>query len=568
MSVDLYVKKSKEGIAKKIQDNLDFIKSNPYPLEQLNAAASSYGANSSLAKMFDSTGKKDVPPEIMKSAKDEASTYPNLWTSLLNGNKSLKREKENILLAKADPAKSLKDSFSKFISELNKATSLGSSIKLDDVFSDKTSKDEFEDLLYSTNMEGVSSFGADDLVQSAFAELYKVKSPTSKEAAPQSAPINTTDLTTKPGQESKISPINSTKSESKEKVSSTSAESGITSKSGELSEDSNIDKGKVSPEININISQLEKKPELTLEKSASAEPVKLESATPSALASSTKETSTNTINSTSKTSESVSKIEAAKPSVESSVNLPIAPPAQSTVSNLSNSSNSSISTEQPSTLNNSTGAVTANTVNNTETKTSKFFSKVGKAMKSVGSALNLPALQELGKMVGGPTGSAKEGITSNVSGVTNASSNSSINNISNTSTASSIQESPKSTLDSSSNTKVSSNNTVSVNNAKSNLSVEQSKPSVSSKSESSSSKTENINLNSPTTVSNNEGSQNTSITSQQAPPEVTQVSQEKQSSSPAAVSGGTMVDMSELTKSIARLERILISGIEVTIKDI
>ena len=36
---------------------------------------------------------------------------------------------------------------------------------------------------------------------------------------------------------------------------------------------------------------------------------------------------------------------------------------------------------------------------------------------------------------------------------------------------------------------------------------------------------------------------------------------------PAQNSGGSIVDMSELTRSISRLERILISGLEVTIKD-
>ncbi len=595
MSVELYVNKAKAGIAKKIQENTEFIKNNPYPLAELNKAIESAGANSALAKRYDANGIKKTIPEIIIAAKDEASLYPGLWNSLAAGAKSLTAISQNKELAVKDPMGDLTNTFNKFIFELNKAKSLGSPIKLDKIFSDKTTSDDFEEYLNSFSLN-LTSYGAEDLVKPAFIELYKAK--IQGDQASQATSINTTGAN-KPESPSKTSPINSTQTASKEKVSVTSSEGGVTSKPGEIVEETKVPVNETKPAINININQAAQVIPPTTEKSTStlntpSEATSSPKGIPTPIGSVTVPPAVSTI-STINSSEKIlvpEKSASAPPQVtpvqniqqpaqlvtpEKSVsttilNTPLSSTTSSmSVENTSNISNSApnVKSENKKILDVSNKKMVNNTVNNTDNKTSEFFSKLGKAAKSVGSALNLPTTAELKSQASGLFGATGENIKSKVSDLTKAFSNSSINNTSNPSTVNSKSEASSSNLATSTNTNAVSNNEILANKSTSNVSVEQGKPTVLARSETTNttSQTENINSNSPTSISNNGSSQNTTVTAQPGQTEVSQTRQETQMQQPAQNSGGSIVDMSELTRSISRLERILISGLEVTIKD-
>ena len=395
------------------------------------------------------------------------------------------------------------------------------------------------------------------------------------------------------------SPINTTSPSKSETISTTSLEGGVTSKPGEIVEETKVPVNETKPAINININQAAQVIPPTTEKSTStlntpSEATSSPKGIPTPIGSVTVPptvSTTSTINSSEKIlvpEKSVSTPPQVTPvqniqqpaqlvtpekSVSTTVlNTPVSSTTSSlSVENTSNISNSApnVKSENKKILDVSNKKMVNNTVNNTDNKTSEFFSKLGKAAKSVGSALNLPTTAELKSQASGLFGATGENIKSKVSDLTKAFSNSSINNTSNPSTVNSKSEASSSNLATSTNTNAVSNNEILANKSTSNVSVEQGKPTVLARSETTNttSQTENINSNSPTSISNNGSSQNTTVTAQPGQTEVSQTSQETQIQQPAQNSGGSIIDMSELTRSISRLERILISGLEVTIKD-
>jgi hypothetical protein len=224
---------------------------------------------------------------------------------------------------------------------------------------------------------------------------------------------------------------------------------------------------------------------------------------------------------------------------------------------------------QYSNVETSSNQPTASSINESkkEKDKSKFLSKIGKIANAAGEVLNLPSIKDLGKSAGGLFGVTGENVKSKVSEITKSFSNNSINSIDSKVES---QTSSNNSNTTSTNEKVgtTSNNSEVTSVSQSNMQVEQSKPSVSNKIESKAetqNSTQNTN-NSPTILNN----QSQPISSAQTS---NTVSNNYQTSQPNTTENtpqpiNVNVDINQLAQSITRLERILLSGIEVTLKEI
>jgi hypothetical protein len=563
LSVDLYISKATEGIQKRIKENIEFAKANPYPKDELKSALDSAGQDSALSKLYTLDGQTENfifrTPEVTAAAKEQADIYPGLWDKLSKGNKGIEKLKKNKDLENIKPANELNSEFAKFITELNKSISLGAKIKIDEVFSDKTDNDAFDEYLDVFNIS-LNTYGADSLVRSAFTELFtkkpvevpkpvEVKSSTVNDAPvstegkkTSTASINSTTASQVPSNSTASNPINPTSTKSSEPTAVTSLDGGVTSKAGELQTENILDTNQ-SQAINVN---LENKPT---------------ESKPAAGVTSNSTTATTTSNST----------------TVNDVNS-----ASSVTSNPSNTSNNTGVTGDKNIMKveNTNNQSSSSTVNESKPEKEKggFLSKVGNFAKKAGAALNLPSVGELGEQAKGLFGATGANISSRISEVKNSfaiNSNKEESNSSPTSsTATNSVNSSNTTATTNPNDILAVPNTGTTSTTsdilktetQTAMNVEQNKPAVAAtQSPVTNQTTQNTNP-AVSAVSNTSNSQNTS-----SPTTTTSnVSQNTQSAvqQPGAPAGGGVnVDTNQLAQSITRLERILISGIEVTIKD-
>ena len=541
MSVAAYLKKVEEGIQKKIKENLDFAEKNPYPAEDLKKITASLGEKSVLAKIYGPNGEliktTTVSPKELAAAKDEANVIPGLWKRLQDGQRGLTKKKatETTLLS-INPKEELNAAYSKFYSGIKAAQSKGSIITFDELF--KISDSEFLNEVKNALGISLNSFGAEDLVKAAFIEIYEkdISGNISKKETfpPQTgtSPVNTGDLT-KPkteGAETNPGTINAGKEKKKEATSVTSSEGQVTSKPGEISKEILQTETKSPQTINVNL-----------------EPTK----SPGAISTDKEKIESNTILNTNEKLEKSEKI--------------LEKTAESTEVK---STAASVNTETAKESQESTSSNGAVNQPKEEKKKDGFLSKLGKISNAIGSALNLPTFKELGSQATGLFGATGAKFMSNVSDISQSFNRSSIN--SNINQKRETSDNTTSTTSNESN--VSSSNTFSTtdNTQNATMNLEKNSPSMTAE-------------NTSTTVSNQtntSGSQMQSTTNAStAPTTVTSASNQtilpstptnqspSQGQSIASSSPGMSVDLSSLSQSISRLEKILVSGIEVTIKD-
>jgi hypothetical protein len=347
-----------------------------------------------------------------------------------------------------------------------------------------------------------------------------------KPAAQPASSINSSTEKKKKSLPETKSPINETIPNKSATTSTTSLDGGVTSKTGELREE-NILEPTSSQAVNIN---LESKP-------GESKPV-----------SSTSNTSTilNTSNST-----TVNDVK----SVSSNTNSP------------SNTSGSIGVTGDKNILKveNTNNQSSSSTVNENKPEKEKggFLSKVGNFAKKTGAVLNLPSIGELGEQARGLFGTTGSNISSRVYEVKNSFSTA----LSNSPVNSSNIDNTKSTMSVAPNeSTVSNTEKILKTETQNSMKVEQKSPAVaiastpakvvSNPAESITSTAVSNTANSQTTSS----PQNTTTNTAQNTKAVNQPSV-----SPSEI--GVNIDISQLAQSIARLERILVSGIEVTIKE-
>lgn len=550
MSVAAYLKKVEDGIQKKIKENLDFAEKNPYPVEDLKKITAPLGEKSVLAKIYGPNGEliktTTVPPEKLAAAKDEANAIPGLWKRLQDGQRGLTKKKaiETTLLS-INPKEELNAAYSKFYSGIKEAQSKGSIITFDELF--KIPDNEFLDEVENTLGISLNSFGAEDLVKAAFIEIYEkdISGNISKEetfppqtetkkgaTSTETSPVNTGDLTKpKPeGAETNPGTINAGKEKKKETTSVTSSEGQVTSKPGEISKEILQTETSSPQTINVNL-----------------EPTK----SPGAISTDKEKIESNTILNTNEKLEKSEKIlEKTAESTE----------VKSTVS--------SVNTETAKESQESTSSSGAVNQPKEEKKKGGFLSKLGKISNVVGSALNLPTFKELGSQAAGLLGATGAKFMSNVSDISQSFNKSSIN--SNINQKRETSDNTTSTTSNESNVSSSNTSSTTDNTQNATMNLEKNSPSMTAE-------------NTSTTVSNQtntggnqmQSSTNTStapITTQSASNQTilpsTPTNQSPSQGQPMASSSpGMSVDLSSLAQSISRLEKILVSGIEVTIKD-
>ena len=368
-------------------------------------------------------------------------------------------------------------------------------------------------------------------------------SPASSANASTSSSVNSEKTT--PSSENKTtasSPINSTTAKTSEGTSVTNTDGGVTSKTGELQAENILDAAP-SQAINVN---LENKP---------AE------SKPAVSASSTTNTS-NTSNSTTVNDAKSTSTETSSPS--------------NTASNVSTTGDKNIMKVE-----NTTNQSSSSTVNEAKPEKQKggFLSKVGNFAKKAGAVLNLPSVGELGEQAKGLFGATGANISSRISEVKNSFAINSNKEESNSSPTSSTVTNSVNSSNTTAATKpndilavpntgtTSTTSDILKTETQTAMNVEQNKPAVAATSSPITNQTTQTTNPAASAVSNTSNSQNTSSSATTT----SNVSQNTQSAAqPAgapAGGGGVNVDMNQLAQSITRLERILISGIEVTIKD-
>ncbi len=420
-------------------------------------------------------------------------------------------------------------------------------------------------------------------------------SPAGSEQKPAtSSPINTEEKpkSSTPSGESKpgeSSAINTSTEKKNESTSVTSTEGQVTSKPGELTKEEPKTEGKVSTAINVNLETVgssgsgtdgkgtvSTKPESSQTvntkvdepKSPGAINAKVEEAkspgaintkveeikSPGSISSEKEKIESNTILNANNTVEKSEKILQTEKTAEST-------DVKSTVS--------SVNTENTKTQENSTNVekTSSNTnegvVNSPkeEKKKGGFLSKLGKISNAVGSALNLPTFKELGSQAAGLFGATGAKFMSNVSDISQSFSKNSINS-NTTQKQETSDDTTANTSNSTTNTSVGDSQTTTMNLEKNSPTVSVENKTTTNLDQSNTSGGQ-VNSTSMSTVTASNPTSNQTILSPQAP------ANQPPSSNPQNMgsSSGTSVDLSGLAQSISRLEKILISGIEVTIKD-
>ena len=573
MSVEAYLKKVEDGAKSAIQKNAEYIASHPYPKDLLAEVVKPLGDKSVLNKIFGPSGRKKslgsfTPDEII-AAKEEANVYPTLWGDLTSGNTSLILEEKNSIINNSNHENELKNAYSQFREKIPvEQKVVGSSeFTINYIFKNLPDKDFLDELALQTDFDfNLNTYGADDLVKAAFMELYEKdtgakttsstastskpsessKSPvnstasqsTSTEEKPASS-INSTTIDQNKSASVSSNPINPTSTKSSEPTAVTSLDGGVTSKVGEIQTENILDTNP-SQAININ---LENKP---IESKPAVEPT------------SNSTTATTTSNST----------------TVNDVNS-----ASSVTSNPSNTSNNTGVTGDKNIMkventNNQSSSSTVNE-NKPEKQKSGFLSKVGNFAKKAGAALNLPSIGELGEQAKGLFGATGANISSRISEVKESFAiNSNKNELNSSPTSSTETNSVNSSAATNNkpdilavpNTSAASNTeNLLKTETQNSMNVEQKLPGVTATSSTPAANTQAASIAS-TAVSNTSNSQTASspqsMTTNTA--QNTQTNGQPASSPPGM---GVNVDINQLAQSIMRLERILINGIDVTIKD-
>ena len=563
MSVKAYVKGVEDGIQKRIKENLDFAEANQYPKDELDVVLKALGPESTISKLYTLEGQTAIFPARTPAAAVEAKQqaeefYPGLWTRLSAGQKGMNRLKQNTEITLIKPENELNAAFIKFINELTKFISLGAKIKIEDIFSDKTDNDTFEEYLDEFNLH-LNTYGANDLIRPAFTELFNKKqlsvpklveatssavnaTPVSTEGKDlPAASINSTTASSTPTNSATSNPINPTATKSSEPTSVTSLEGGVTSKTGELQTE-NILETDPSKAININ---LENKPI----DSKPAEGSTSNSTTASATSNST------TVNDVSSASSVTGNL------LNTSTNTGVT--GDKNIMNVANTTNQS-----------STGTVNEN---KPEKEKGGFLSKVGNFAKKAGAVLNLPSIGTLGEQAKGLFGAAGANINSRISEVKESFAINSNKSESLASPTSSTVNNSVNSSNTSTNTApnvLAVPNTADVSNTKNllktetqnSMKVEQKLPGVTATSTPAPVASAQIAPVTSTVVSNAVNSQTGSSpqTTNTNTAQNIQAASQPASNPPGM---GVNVDMNQLAQSIMRLERILISGIDVTIKE-
>ena len=579
MSVAAYVREANLGIQKEIQKRLDYISTHPYPTDEMKKASENKkkykGYQLAIADLFgiySTTGQigedpNTLDPEKLAAIKEGAEKIsPGLWTRLQEGQQGLDKKNEiEEYLKNINPESEITYQFEIFYSTVLKKQKDDPKITFDQVFA-AGSDDLFVDMLglkYNIYVN-LNSFGADGLVKAAFKELYDKKKSPPKESTiekpkqPASSVINeksnestiqkgpTSTINEKPKTETKetqiIKPtksegaINEKTSSTKEPTSITSSEGSLTSKKAEVAEEKPKIEEKESTAININIEN--KKP------ATSVESIK-----------------------------------------ESFFNMS----GESTINNIE--SNTSTTSNNPSTTelikfgDNKTESTINNETNyeNYEGREGRskggFFSKLGKFANKAGDFLNLPSTGELGKQAKELFGVTTSNFDSRVSEIKESFSKNTVNsedkykqeprrntentyiNTSNKSSKSNVNNKTESNIEKSEGMiNIGAEN-------KSTINIEQNKPSMVK--EITASTNEPMTSPTPSSLSSSTSTTNTASNTVIAQPSNT--AQPSPSTIPQSTTPSSnqpiVVDLNQLAQSINRVERILMSGIEVTIKD-
>ena len=582
MSVAAYVREVNLGIQKEIQKRLDYISAHPYPTDEMKKASENKkkykGYQLAIADLFgiySTTGQigedpNTLDPEKLAAIKEGAEKIsPGLWTRLQEGQKGLDKKNEiEEYLKNINPESEITEEFNKFYSTVLTKQKNDPKITFDQVFT-AGSDDLFVDMLglkYNIYVN-LNSFGADGLVKAAFKELYDKKKSPPKESTiekpkqPSSSVINeksnestiqkgpTSTINEKSKTENKetkiITPvksegaINEKTSSTKEPTSITSSEGSLTSKKVEIAEEKPKIEEKESKAININIENTKPKPsvESTSEKGGSFFNMSGES----------------TIN-----------------NIES---------------NTSTTSNNPSTTELIKFGDNKTESIINNKINyeNYEGREGRekgrFFSKLGKFASKAGDFLNLPSTGELGKQAKELFGVTTSNFDSRVSEIKESFSKNTVNsedkykqeprrntentyiNTSNKSSKSSVNNKTESNIEKSDGMiNIGAEN-------KSMINIEQNKPSMVK--EITASTNEPVPSSTPSSISSSTNNTNTASNTVIAQPSNTaqpSPSTIPQSTTPSS-NQPVVVDLNQLAQSINRVERILMSGIEVTIKE-
>ena len=580
MSVALYVKEANLGIQRKIKKLLDYANARPYPKDAIAAVRKNKKkykgkqlAISQLLSIYSEEGQlvndlSTVDDETIRIIKEVAELIsPGLWQRLQDSQLGLAKRDEVTYLSDLNPENEIREAYQKFYAVLSSSDSKKSQAAKK-LFDESPPDLFYEKLKIECGLDlALNSFGADGLVQAAFRDIFIEKKEVAKPApiekvsttqASSSGTINEnkppvstqtasntsvksegTINESKPGTSEKPSTssksegaINEKTSTTVDKTAITNTEGSVTSKKSELQSE-NVLPINSTQAVNIN---LENKP-----------------VDPITSTSSTNTSSTNTQNTTNNTSNILngkSKKDKGKPLLK----------LKDGVEKTSESSG----------------------VNEEKKEKGGFLSIVGNLAKKAGSALNIASVGELRDAAGGFFGATGANVKSRVDEITESFKNTSINSQKNTSTSTDNSKKNTTVLKSEDNSKKNTtvlntptalDQTSNVSNLSSDnqsiIKVEQSKPSVSvaaptslntQNNSSNTSESTNILKNNGTSSSNtsNSAASSNTTTSNNIP---------NTTASDNSKPGGVYVDMSQVTQAVARLERVILSGIEVTIKD-
>jgi hypothetical protein len=598
LSIQAYLKKAGEGLQKKINDNLEYAKNNPYPADDLK----SFGETSALAKIYGPAGEKarvsSFSPDIIAMAMDEArGSSPDLWKRLEKGQKGLNKIKSNDeVLSKLDLEKELRKSYSEVLSKM-----AGTGLTIDELL--KSDSGEFNDVILDLDLD---TYGASDLLQVAFQEIRD-----QGKNEPQQSQINQeNENLEKPNQT--ISTINESTSEKRESsiIASTqindqekspieqstvkSTNENVLSSKGELIKSEETQTETPSQEISINLE--EKAPlkitneSVTKEVQATSSPVNVtvESIPQKEVPPISTVSSNTTINSS-----ETNVTESPNITNTSSTNSLVSPLSSTAINNSSNLTQSSEpisqSTARESTF--STSLIeklmggTINSINNeslvnNENSTQSVIERFKSSLNQIESFDNTNQLTSL-------TSEGPEKISSNfmesinnsekiLQNRENENTNSETSLISSVNNIEKIKESLNSSENSSSLEKNSSTNSILKSIDRNNVTVDRKNMEVVKqaplKSDIQNNSTQITNGGSTDSTSLNQNTSNgvtaTEVNSNsQSNSNTSQITNNSSESAMAPTNTSVNVDISQLASAISRLERILISGIDVTIKD-
>ena len=580
MSVAIYVKEANLGIQKKIKKLLDYANAHPYPTGEIAAARKNkkkYKGNqlaiAQLLSIYSEEGPlvddlSTIDDETIRFVKEAAELIsPGLWQRLQDSQVGLaKRDEVTNYYNTLDPEKEIREAYQKFYAVLSSSDSKKSQAAkklLDespaDLFVDKLKMECGLDL-------ALNSFGADGLVQAAFRDIFIEKPAVTK-------PASTESVSTKQASSGTIN-------ENKPSVSTQAASNTSIKSEGTINEN----KQSVSTSANP-VTSNKSEGAINEKTSVKVEPTVVTSADGSI---------------TSKTSElQTENILPANPAQSVNINLENKQPEQAASTSSTNTSSTNtqnITNNSGNILNSKSGknktilkqkesvekTSESSSINTERKEKGGFLSAVGNLAKKAGSALNLASVSELRDAAGGFFGATGANVKSRVEEITESFKNTSINsqkNINSSSPTTNTNTNNESAVNSQTNNQLlntstdlgqtSTSSNVSSEN-QSNINIEQKKPtvlqvapSVSSSQSNSSNATDASNViktNTSTNTSSN--TSNSAVSSNTAP---------KNNSEPISTdnskTGGTYIDMLQVTQAISRLERTILSGIEVTIKD-